>query len=396
MIPPTATNPPDMSDSQERLKRILGSVRLEKSSEKDSASQTTSDGCPQCGSTTDWGKRSWCQDCHYSRQLGREITEQEIAASLISRPPAGPRQNHFRTALPFILGIGLPIGIGTLLQLTGSSRADEILQGRCLFGGGLLLILAAHAQAYLFVFRSQHQQSVNHLERVSIFRPTSLWWELFRQFPNSRNSIALALSGVINLLMATAVGVDFHSLSQTIADRASGSRLFAREFDREKTQPAVIPLHPISEEEAPTPSPLSSRIPQTQNDDERSNQGKFHILGYLANPQGAIRTILVASLEDNRGRFVGRVPVEGLSDQQQIELQRLLDRHRTPNAPLRLGFQARWVRPTVTCTVAFVDWTPLGMLQDGYLISYQPAPPPAFLVQLPTAESSPTNAVTTE
>lgn len=115
--------------------------------------------------------------------------------------------------------------------------------------------------------------------------------------------------------------------------------------------------------------PKQPQVPRSPSGQVRTDHTEFIIFGYLTNPAGEIRSVLLADVSSKRARFAGRMSLDELSDAQRREVQSVLDQVRSSRPALKAPHQARWVRPIVIARVAHVGWTPTGQLHEGYLVS---------------------------
>ncbi|WP_175517004.1 ATP dependent DNA ligase [Planctomicrobium piriforme] len=395
---------------------MLDSVRLEKTVEAPVAkAASTPSGCAQCGSTESWGAASWCPNCGYYPKLGRNITPAELPEM------DGTAKLKFDFAWIIWTAVGLLFIIAgsVALRLCIPDVAERAPYGRiqCILGFVILVI----AQVRAFIIASHKTDAI---PLTAFFcEPFQLWAAVFKALPGSRQVIYKGCWGAMTLILAlSVVGLDLDGMFshltkkkkkpkvnplQMIVKAASaveGKTAFSGDDEEGGMSAADIGGgggpgngNPGNIEDAikdlagsangtgvsaggagkrkGDPAKASTigdekPVPNSPSGEKRTERGDFRIFGYLTNPAGEIRSVLLASVENNRGRFVGKLSLEELDEETRDRLQDALDAIRTTRPALKSAFNARWVKPIVVCQVAFTGMTNEGTLREGYLISY--------------------------
>ncbi|HWL10244.1 MAG TPA: hypothetical protein VNQ76_17700 [Planctomicrobium sp.] len=391
----TVSSESDTDDSQDRLTRILGAVRLKKVKVERPVPASVDACCPRCGTVMPRGAKPWCVECRYSPQLGRDVTDSEISDGLGAESPrksllVPERIWQFRLAAGFLF----IFAIGMACRMIWPDSIERAFYGRILLAAGALTWGIAHARAYLVVCRLHRHGPITTLTAMSVFHPIRVWREILRSLPVTRNVFCLGMTGVAVMVMAcTLVGIDAEEIRQDVArswqNQKSGllSQLAPKATTPLEETKAISTVEIPNETIFADQSPDQEVIPRTSDGLPRDIVGEFHIVGYLTNADGEIRSVLVAQVENNRGRFVGRVPLDGSDSTLINDLQTVLEQHRSSRPPLPLSYQARWVKPVVVCQVAFVEWTSSRTLKDGYLVNFSTMSTPAKLAERSKGET---------
>ncbi|WP_437230054.1 hypothetical protein SH661x_001759 [Planctomicrobium sp. SH661] len=118
-----------------------------------------------------------------------------------------------------------------------------------------------------------------------------------------------------------------------------------------------------------SPEEMLKKVPPSPSGQPRNQHGRYVVFGYLTNPAGEIKSLLLAEVASNRARFAGKMTLDELDSSAREELQGTLDRIRSSRSVLKTPYQARWVRPMVHVDVAHGGRTPEGHLRDGFLMN---------------------------
>lgn len=119
------------------------------------------------------------------------------------------------------------------------------------------------------------------------------------------------------------------------------------------------------------PPPKDQDVPLTAKGEARTDRTEFIVFGFLTNPAGDLRSVLLADIRNDRLRFVGKMAVDDLSDPQQAQLQTLLKQYPARSPLLETPYRAKWVQPVVKIRVGHIGWTSNGEPRDGYLMSFE-------------------------
>ncbi|QDT32084.1 hypothetical protein [Thalassoglobus polymorphus] len=218
----TTTEDDDLQQVQERLMKMLESVRLDPDEPEERPqtnlqqrvrqSHSTLKTCPGCDSTEPWGGSSWCPKCGYYPKFGKKVVkrdaeeENEEEADLDTKTMLQmvPRWAYF------LIG-GL---VALLVESVAVRVAFPAIQDRSpiaifqIFIGVNVLGLA-HMRAYMIA--SELNEDINF---ISIFwSPTVIWKTIFERMPEVRKTVMAGSWGLAAILYAILfVGLDYGNL----------------------------------------------------------------------------------------------------------------------------------------------------------------------------------------
>lgn len=86
------------------------------------------------------------------------------------------------------------------------------------------------------------------------------------------------------------------------------------------------------------------------------------ILGYVVDDEGDLRSLIIATNEEDGLRYVGKVG-SGLTQETRAKVRRLMDENRVDEPLVPCDLEGRWVAPGLYCKVRYVDRTSTGMLR---------------------------------
>lgn len=224
----------DVADVQERLMRMLDSVRLDKSAESvrpsrsapphpvpahpvavETASsplkqqESAGSGCSHCGSTVPWNGSAWCPSCGFHPTFGRVVVE--------ITPDEEPAPVNLREVIPgwlyWLLGIIFVLLVESLVFRVGVP--DINIRGQIAILQlivGLAIYLVAHTRAF---FVASHLS-----EKIGpgsfVYDPGNIWKLVFQKLPETNRVVIGGASGLAAAFLAVAlVGIDWNALFAT-------------------------------------------------------------------------------------------------------------------------------------------------------------------------------------
>jgi len=425
-------------DATSRLMRMLESVRLEKAEPLlDKTWTVTKSDCPQCHSETLWGDSLWCPDCAYYPKLGRSVSPEEIQATLdekaspahgwaiwlaieilavvmfsslycLLEPEAAARGPAGR--IQFVVGILLII-VAQIQAFVISTRGSDSIPLSSIFFEPLQLWPAVFKQ--LPRSRQTLYLGINGLLAVVLAvavvgmdfegmfhgmrprkRKRTMMQSIVQLVSSAEGNSAFSMSGEeeeeeeeensplgLNGNAThgqSAGGSDMESSLQDFAGAAGPGRVAMAgetsggppaQIAADFTPPADSTLTASASQHTATPE----NVPRSPSGRERVERSEFLVIGYLANSAGEIRSVL-ARTANNRLQYAGKLSLDEVSDSRRDSVQKVLDQIRTRRPILQMAYQARWVRPIVLAHVAYVGWTPEGLLREAYLIDLENRP----------------------
>jgi len=417
-------------DASTRLMRMLESVRLEKTDPfPDPHSNPQRTDCPQCHSETPWGTSSWCPDCGYYPKLGRAMTPGELDPVGNCSAPIS-----FQWMIWLGLGIVVLTAASFGLRVLLPEESDRGGLGRIQFIVGSICLMLAQLRAYMVATHGTDSIPISSIffEPFQLWPPVfkqlpkSRRLVYFAGWGLTCMMLALMVTGMDfngmfsnmkpkkpkkNLMQtlvqvisaadqktafsgdpemdggldlggsapaATGGGAGNGDLEGAIGDfsGAAGGNISGDPQAALNDSTAQIAANFKEDPEgiADTANQaLASmkEVPVSPSGQVRSDRSAFLIFGYLTNPAGEIRSILLADVHSHRPRFAGKLSLDEIPESQRNQIQQQLDQLRSPRAAMRTSHNARWVHPVLIAHVAYVGWTPEGSLREGYLVQLE-------------------------
>jgi len=317
--------------------------------------------CGKCESTEPWGDSAWCPHCGYYPKLGICIPVDAIKAQHVEEKlEAG----EFPAYMKWLIGGGVLILIASVaarlqVPVDGPLTMWSIAQVSL----GLFLLLASHIQAYTL--------SASKNEKLGVFdlvaAPAAVWRGAFESLPNSGWLITrggwgmaaivcgfLVVGGLgwdeINSMIASkANGKKFKPLA-AIASLANGKGKGKAKGGHENVEDAMNALV----EELGVQDLTNGGGGGPELEEETGLKKQCAIVGYTKNVDGELKSVLLATMSAGRpDEYVAKVPVAELPASVSSRLAAVLPDMRTRRPSVEVPIQAYWVRPDLTCTMAF-------------------------------------------
>ena len=356
--------------------------------------------CRKCGSEKPWGTSSWCPDCGYYPKAGFGGTgvvesEEEAAPSVLSVFPSW--------ALPMAIGIVVIfcISIGSQFIFTAPLQRSILALYQLFFFA--FCAIATHARAaYLAI------QGGRGL--VAFVNPCETWSLMLNKVPKTQLLILVFAWGLTGTLTSFFIGLDVDIIAEEIAREVRKNPKFTlrdlsgvisqvtrsafKDHDvagiltnvMEVTEQElgggsangeedlagaigtfteIVPeaksgtsnnRNSTSPPERKSTPPLASNsntplVPPAPTEDAKETFD-YWIYGYTTNPEGEIRSLLLASTGGTGPlRFAQKLGLEGLDSAQLKTISDQLKPFRSRSAALASPYGGKWVKPVVKCRV---------------------------------------------
>ncbi|MBL8848442.1 MAG: hypothetical protein JNG89_02110 [Planctomycetaceae bacterium] len=319
--------------------------------------------CSKCESTEPWGGSAWCPHCGFYPKLGICIPVEAIQSQHVEEKlEAG----EFPPYMKWLLGGGVVILLASVVaRLQVPEDGPKTLWSIAQVSLGLFLLLASHIQAYTL--------SASRNEKLGIFdmlaAPAAVWRGAFETLPNSGWIVTRGGWGLVAILCGFIVvgGLGWEEINAMIASKAANQKKF-------KPLAAIASLAngkgkskgkagPENVEDAMNALVEELGVQELTNggggpavEEEAGLKKQCAIVGYTKNVDGELKSVLLATMSAGRpDTYVAKVPVASLPANVSSRLAAVLPDMRTRRPSVEVPMQAYWVRPDLTCTMAFEE-----------------------------------------
>lgn len=158
--------------------------------------------CPKCGSTTPWGKSSWCPECGYYPAAGFEgsgVVEEEQVKTLREIIPPW--------AIPLAIGIVLVLAGCIATRFAYPSPLQRALTALFVLLGTSLVVALTHAAAVMFVMRA------DGLGFMAIINVTDTWRRILISSDKTKKYILFMGWGLTGVLSSMLIGLNIDLLA---------------------------------------------------------------------------------------------------------------------------------------------------------------------------------------
>lgn len=369
-------------------------------------------GCPQCGSTEDWGAASWCPNCGFYPAMG-----------LLGDAPSSKEDEdlyeHWWEVVP---GWVWPFAAGVIGIAVGSVAvrvyfADSPIRGLwtlCQFGLGMVTFAIAHLVAYLY--GCCHNEKLGPMDIV--IKPIETWKPAFAALPDTLRLVCSGGWGLSAAMLAVSVigGVDYNEffvpsneflqkykanlLQRTVSaasEMAGQNQMPEMDMEEALNQFAEDGTAAINQWSTETGSQV---LPE--GDSGETGEGAIApedrpllecvVFGYTTNNEGDLRSLFLAGLvAPNRLQFVSKLSIDNVPEDV-LEAMKARFRELATWRPLvNCPYNGRWLKPEIFCMVAYEGWTIQGWMKEPEVIPRSELIEtglPSFIEQAPEEESS--------
>lgn len=314
--------------------------------------------CPQCGSTTPWGRASWCPDCGYYPKFNIRPSVDAVTTGQATAPAT--------TLIEAIPGWAWTLGAGAIAVAIFSVAATLALPpegpvrawfalAQCAIG----LIAIGIAQIAVFMKALSLTDRVGPLDVV--LKPVAIWKPTFDALPEGAWRVWSAGWGTMAILCAV-----------TLIGGIRWSALF--DDWGVKTPPKRNLVQAISEQARQKGSgadSLTDALNEVKGDEQLDERKKLQlqpidclVIGYTKLGPDDFSELFVASDVEGQLKYVGRIPASAIPEE-----ERAILRQRLPALTAERSFvdgpeSATWLEPVLLCRLRFAEWTPKRLLKE--------------------------------
>lgn len=338
------------------------------SAEAGASAADPSTGCPKCGNPDSWGTASWCPRCGYYPRLGGCFGggEEAVESVPVEKPPASHLEALAR--LPkwaYVLAAGViaifVVSVAVRVVTPDDSFARSLWSvSQLLLGGGTFV--AVHCYAF---FRAG--MKTGGLSAFDIIvHPIEVWRPSFRELPATARRVWAGAWGFTAAACAILIigGIRYSVLTDDWGFKERPKQNLMKQIKDQMLANA--------REAEKAADKLDDAIKDFAADDKAKKRDSelemlsadCVVIGYNADDQtGEIKHLVLATVIDDKlqyaGTLSGSIPAE-VQDHLQKRLPGL-----TQNNPfLKCPVLATWVKPVVTCRMAFKSWSGNKRMQE--------------------------------
>ncbi|MGE3317506.1 MAG: hypothetical protein AB7O26_20525 [Planctomycetaceae bacterium] len=310
--------------------------------------------CPKCGSTESWGMTSWCPRCGYYPAFGTCID-------------TGPRQDEPADAVSFVKVIPawvwtlvggivaifvLNIGATLLMSPRGFERYLWTITHLLV---GTIAVITAHCLAFI----SGVAESGKITPFDIVLKPLEVWKPTMSRLPKKSWLVWCAAWGAWGIFCAAVLvgGVRYSTIFDDWGFEKSANVNLVQEIVKKARTEGEKGAESL---EGAMNDFVGEGTPGEETEEEIAKwpHADCLIIGYQPDKEaGGFSSLLVASVVDNKLRYVGLVrgkDVPAESREQLYARMRSLVQKK-PFVPTDL--EAIWIKPELMCRVAYKDWT---------------------------------------
>ncbi len=356
--------------------------------------------CPTCGSDTPWGRSSWCPECGYFPKAGLEGTG--IVDDEISAPPARLSVLPEWVA-PTLVAVVCILISSIVMRFVLSSPLQRSLVAMTQFLVCTATVFAVHSRASLIAMKTGRGW-------MAFVNP---WTLILASMPKTKPLVIVLGVGLSGMGSSFLMGLDVDLIAEAIAEEvkdnpkvtfsdilAAMTRMTTKAFGRPNKNAAIAAFGQLTQAMgqmsgesggdaagagrasddmdgsigalAGTASALTSgtaSIPKSSGtssaDGNASPPDKtspsatlskdtfdYWIYGYTTNPDGEIRSLLLASMGGTgKLRYSLKLGLDGISSEALAHLREQFKPYRASSAAVTSPYGGKWVKPVAKCRV---------------------------------------------
>lgn len=308
--------------------------------------------CPKCGSAEPWGLASWCPRCGYYPAFGTCVD-------------TGPRQDEPSEAVSFfkvipawtwilIGGIGgiFVFNIAATLLLPSKSF-ERYLWTILHIVIGTISVITAHVLAFM--------AGVTESSKITPFdivlKPLEVWKPAFRKLPAKAWRVWMAAWGLWAVFCAVTLvgGVRYSTIFDDWGFEKSANVNLVQEIVKKariEGEKGAESLEDAMNDFVGVPGE------ETEEEIAKWPHADCLIIGYQPDKvAGGFSSLLVASIIDNRLRYVGMISVKDIPMESREQLYAKMRSLVQKKPFVQADLEAIWIKPQLMCRVAYKDFT---------------------------------------
>lgn len=337
-----------------------------------SEATTIDEGCPKCGSLTEWNGSSWCPDCgHYpgvTDRYGDPTTEETVEVEAVEPEKPAPLIPVWGqlTMGGFALVVLVSCVASNVFYYYGGDRGMWALIQLAV---GTLLFCGAQSLATLHAMKKDAQLSMIS----GLTCPIDIWRHTFDSLPEGGRRVACAVWGITMAVCAVTVigGLDYESLfevekkekeEKTIIKRAMTAAAAAADTGEEgNPEDLDEAMQSFTEEIIGDDMALGDGLP--------SNDQPLDcvIYGYMQDGKRDFGRVLLAAMIRGRYEHVGEMDASDLPLRLRARLGRTLKTIEASAPICDSPFRGTWVNPTQNLQLDFKGWSVSGKMVEPKL-----------------------------
>ncbi|MGH7127214.1 MAG: hypothetical protein ACREJB_06310 [Planctomycetaceae bacterium] len=318
--------------------------------------------CRECGTTEPWTS-SWCPCCGYYPAAGRKLDQKTLESVEEEAPP----ENTF-SVIP-AWGWVLAGGVLAILALSVAARFTLPAEGpyrtcwsivQILIGLGAMSV--AHFLAYMSVVTKTDQLSPFEM----FFRSFRVWKMVCRKLPASAWLLQMFVWGLTATIAAATLigGINYLAIVENdwgVEKRAQRNLVHeivdkAKEEKGEGADSLEDAMNDFTGEGAEDENAENKAVPRVV--------AECLVVGYTATPDGEVHWLYLASLVNNRLKYVGYITADTLPEQERKKLKFRLPVLKRDKPFVKVPYTGTWLEPRILCEIEYAGLSDEGTLTD--------------------------------
>lgn len=318
--------------------------------------------CSHCQSTEPWGGSAWCPHCGFYPKLGICIPVDAIKPVVHEEKLEGGEIPKWVWTLAGGTVVILVVSIIARLQVPVDGPRTIWTIGQVSLG--LFLLGLSHVQAYT-ISASKNEK----LGLMDMFMaPGAVWRGALESLPDTAGLVKRGSWGLGTILCGFLVvgGLGYEEINDMIAAKAA---------KKEKFKPLGMLAKLSNGKGAPRAAGGPENVEDAMNafvqelgvenlqvggapvaDEAAGFRKQCAIVGYTKNVDGELKSVLLATVTGGRpDQYVTKLPVSKMPANISARLASVLPEMRTKQPSVDCPMNAYWVKPDLTCTMAFAE-----------------------------------------
>lgn len=317
--------------------------------------------CPKCDSPDPWGGSAWCPHCGFYPKLGICIPVEAIKTAHQEEQLGSGEIPQWVRRMGLGCGAILVLDVIARLQLPadGPRTIMTLLQASV----GLFLLIASHIQAY--VFSGSGDDKLGFFDLLA--GPQKVWRAPLEALPKTSWMVTRGAWGVTAIVFAFLVvgGIGWEEINAAIEAKVGQQKKFKPlaaiaslangkggkgKGGTENVEDAMNKF--VEELGVENIKPGGGEVAE----EDPGLRKQCAIVGFTKNVDGELKSVLLATVSAGQPQeYVAKVPVNKLPANISSKLANMLPDMRTSRPSVDCPIKAYWVKPELTCTMAFEE-----------------------------------------
>jgi len=315
--------------------------------------------CSHCQSPEPWGGSAWCPHCGFYPKLG-------ICIPVDALNPLPEEKKLESGEIPkwvwsLAAGAVVILVVSIFARMQVPEDGPRTMWTMAQVGLGLFLLGLSHVQAYTISASKNEKLGVMDLFAA----PAAVWRGAFESLPDTSWLVTRGSWGLVAILCGFLVvgGLGYEEINDMIAAKAANQKKFkplAMIAKLSKGKGAPKSGGPENVEDAMNALVQELGVENLQAggapvaEEAAGLRKQCAIVGYTQNVDGDLKSVLLATVSGGRpDAYVTKLPVSKMPANISARLAAVLPEMRTSRPSVNCPINAYWVKPDLTCTMAF-------------------------------------------